>query len=181
MKPTVKIAFFFASFYMAFKIILFTQDLQHDENWRVMLIFGNMLFILLAVFFALRHQQKVDKGKETIFLHDFKLVLQSGVVYAVILGVFTFTYYKFIDPGYMEHLVELRMEGSEEFNLEAMGPEYPQGFTKEEIIQKELEASQMLYNPFGISALTTLGLLLMAIFYTFFLVILQRKVLSRLR
>lgn len=180
MRPTVRVALIFAACYIAFRLAIFSQNLQHDENWSIIVIFANMLFILLAVFFGLRAQRKIDRGTETIFLHDFKNVLQSGVVYALVIGIFTFAYYSWIDKEYLAQLIERGMQGQDGFDVAKMGEGYPQGFTNEEIIEKELAANQLLYSPSLISALTTLALFLLGTFYTIFLVILQRKVLSKL-
>lgn len=180
MKPTVRVALIFVACYMAVKIGVFAAGVQHEDIGSILPIFGNMLFILLAVFFGLRVAKKEDAGKPTIFLHDMKMAMQSAVTYTLLIGIFSYCYYRFIDVDFMNVKIDEFMANGEGFDAATLSPEQnPQGFTTEEIIEKERDAAAGFYNSAMQSSLTTLGTFLLGGLYSLIVVLFYRKVLTR--
>ena len=182
MKPTVKAALIFVAIYVAIKIVLFQSNLQHDDNWSMLGIFANMLFILLASFLGMVWHKRSEQNMESIFLSDMKIAMQGAMTYALLIGLFTYSYYSFIDTGHMDVRIDKIMTGFEDFDASTLTPEQnPTGLTTEQWIQKERDAAKDFYSPWLQSAITTLGLFVLGMIYALIITILYRRVFSKMQ
>lgn len=176
MRPPVKYALVFFSLFAIGKIILFQMGLQQQQYQ--MVILANLLFVLLAVFFALREITKTRGPEGVSFLADVKLGLQTAALYALLTASFVYVYYKWIDVEFLnsmqEHLITQVETAIENESI-------PKGTTKHQFLEDSARQAEMIYSPGSQFTITMIGLIMMGFIYSFFLTFLNRKVLSRFR
>src|SRR5690606_7317115 len=88
------------------KLILFKLDLDLQKN-AMYSAFFNLLVISVGTFFAVR-QFKIRAARPTKFQEDVKAGMRTAALYALLMTIFVFVYYSYIDAGFFTKMIESR-------------------------------------------------------------------------
>lgn len=191
MNRTYKIGLIAAFIYIIFELTVVFLGYNHDENVHVIAFGFNTLILLLAVAFSILSEfnLKLKEGKGVSLLHDIKSGLRTVSVYAVIISLFIFSYYNWIDPEYSEiraqqHIARTQHENFEEqakLKMEA-APEMYEGKSIEDLRDTNEAAIEMILTPSfkNIIPMTLFSLILLGMVYTFLITGLNRLLLAKL-
>lgn len=191
MNRTYKIGLIAAFIYIIFELTVVFLGYNHDENVHVIAFGFNTLILLLAVAFSILSEfnLKLKEGKGVSLLHDIKSGLRTVSVYAVIISLFIFSYYNWIDPEYSEiraqqHIARTQHENFEEqakLKMEA-APEMYEGKSIEDLRDTNEAAIKMILTPSfkNIIPMTLFSLILLGMVYTFLITGLNRLLLAKL-
>lgn len=97
--PTTRFAVFFALSACIFRLITFYGGWLTPKTAQYV-IFMHLLFILLAVFIAVRVNQNKEIDEQRKLGDDIKTGFKAGSIYSIITTAFVFVYFKFIDVNY---------------------------------------------------------------------------------
>lgn len=191
MNRTYKIGILAAIIYIVFELVIVLLGYNHDENVHVIAFGFNTFALLAAVTYSILSEFNIQrlKGKGVSLLHDIKSGLRTVSTYAVIISVFIFSYYNWIDPDYskiraQQHLARTQHENFEEqakLKMEA-APEMYEGKSIEDLRDTNEAAIEMILTPSfkNIIPMTLFSLILLGMVYTFFITGLNRLVLSKI-
>ncbi len=141
------IGLLFAVAGIAVKYIVFQASLPFEYG-----IYAYFLFILFALFFGMRKAMEVEG------YHGFGRLIKNGMkvasIYAVVVSIFTYIYYRFIDASFFTARIAERVLAAKE-----------QGMTEEqiEIIRSE---SSIVFSASTQSSLTLLGFMFAGLVYS---------------
>lgn len=131
------------------KMLVYLTNNQFTDIGRYA-IFLNILFIMSAVFLSIREFKK-SRGATSDYIEDFKIGMKAAAWYAILLSVFVYTYYSYIDSSYFPTLMESRMELAKEAGVD---------------VKQAKDTAVVVLNPFFQSTITLVGFLLMGAFYS---------------
>lgn len=191
MNRTYKIGIIAAVIYMAFEIAIVVLGYNHDENVHVIAFGLNTLILLLAVSYSILSEfnMKLREGKGVSLLHDIKSGLRTVSTYAVIISIFIFSYYNWIDPEYSKIRSQQHLERTQHENFEAQAklkmkaaPEMYEGKSIEDLRDTNEAAIEMILTPSfkSIIPMTLFSLTLLGMVYTFIITGLNRLVLAKI-
>ncbi len=178
MSAVLKYALLFSALWIIVRLTTFLGSFGEVYGY-VLLI--NPLFLLLAVTFGLRASKSQSKEASS-FLRDVKTGMKAGVLYALIVALFTFLYHRSIDPDFFEDrkekvIVSLKKEIEHREKLKEEEKEVPPGTID---IEQTRQSLNTMSSPFSVMTLTLLGLITLSIIYAMVVAALDRKVLSKL-
>lgn len=191
MNRTYKIGFVAAVIYIVFELAIVFLGYSHDENVHVFAFAFNTFALLAAVAFSILSEFNIQRAKGTgvSLLHDIKSGLRTVSVYAVMISVFIFTYYNWIDPEYPKIRAQQHLERTqnETFDKQAKlkmeaAPEMYEGKSIEDLRDTNEAAIDMILQPTfkNIIPITLFSLILLGMLYTFVITGLNRLVLAKL-
>lgn len=145
------------------------------------------LFLLLGAIFAGLFLTKKENDYEKVnALEDFKVAMQSGLVYTIIITGFVYVYHNQIDPSIKENFIDQR--------IAALHEEYPdeasykvlqandqkwETFSYDDFIENQEDQTESFTGSFFTSFFHLMVFFMFSIFYSFFVVIVLRKVILR--
>ena len=134
----------FAVFGMSARVLIYTTNWDRTVATQVY-----FLFLLLAVFFSIRAY--FVGNPESSFVQLFKVGARTSALFSLLVGGFTFLFYKLFDTTYFIGLVEARLD-------EARAKGYPIEDIEKMSANMESVFSLVLYIPLTIFLFTFLGL-----------------------
>jgi hypothetical protein len=145
-------------------------------------IFGLMASVSIGLYLHKR-KEGFDQGNA---LSDIKAAMSAGVPYALIVSVYMFLYYSYINPNFVNQLKKpmierlmLEISTDQKLNkLKKLNPEL-ETKSKAEIQKMGMENIEAQVNPKGTSILSLLGMTLMATIYSIIIAIIYRKILVK--
>jgi ABC-type multidrug transport system fused ATPase/permease subunit len=186
MKITIKAALVFALIWIIAVLSIYLMGYSIDLFLPVEL-FG--LFTLLGAIFTGLFLTKKEQGyDDRPALDDFKTAMQSGLLYTVIITVFIYFYHESIDPSIRENFAEERIAAIHTMYpdqeayavLQSNDPTWREKSFDDFIENQEIQAKSFLSPKF--TSLIHLFLLFMfSLFYSFFVMLVIRKVILRPR
>ena len=167
-----------AVLYIIIRVVLFYSGMNDDEYKYVVSL--NLLFIVAAISLALYANYK--SGKENAYFPDeMKIAMRAVSHYAIILTLFTYIFYAYIDAGFGQRKMDVfRYELEQTDYSEKPDTENPlivMELTKEEFIEKEMDKVAKFVSPFTQATLTLVGVIVAGLIYSLTLVFLRMKVL----
>lgn len=147
----------FAIFGMGTRFLVFILDL--DFSWAVQLYF---LFLLLAIFMGIR--ESVIQNRQQSFGALVKAGAQVGAVFSLLVAVFTYVFYRFVDTTFFEFMKEERMRDVVKIQPD---PE------KVEAYRANLD---LIFSANTQSLATLLGFMFMTVFFSLIVALLFKKV-----
>ncbi|MFB1021651.1 MAG: DUF4199 domain-containing protein [Vicingaceae bacterium] len=148
---------------MAMKMVIFAGNLQFTGYERIY-FFGNLFVIMIGVFLGIRLFKEMSETK-TGFIADVKAGIKVVGMYAVLMSLFVYVYYTFIDPNYFPTKIDSQMAA-----LESSGRA-----TGNELV-KSRETAQVILAPYFQSTITLILYLLLGAFYSSLITFFVRKV-----
>lgn len=184
MKTSVKYGIFFALIWIICVLCAFLAGRSID-----FFLISEILSLLLlvgAIFLGLFISKK-EKGYEKVnALEDFKVAMQAGLVYTIIVSGFIYIYHNQIDPSIKNNFIQQR--------LEALNAEYPdqetyealqevdskwKDFSYDDFIENNEDQASTFIGPFFTSLFHIMVLFMFSLFYSFFVMLVIRKVILR--
>jgi len=171
-------AILFAALYMIVRVVLFLSGMDDDQY--KYLVSLNLLFIVLAILLAMYNNYK--SGNEVVLFPDeMKVAMRTVSSYAIILTVFTFVYYSYIDEGFAQRKIDVfqyELEKEDYASLpDTENPLKTLGLTKEEFVEREVEKAATFLSPFSQATLTLVGIMVAGMVYSLVFVFLRIKLL----
>lgn len=145
------------------KLILFKLDLDLQKN-AMYSAFFNLLVISVGTFFAVR-QFKIRAARPTKFQEDVKAGMRTAALYALLMTIFVFVYYSYIDAGFFTKMIESR--------LAAARIAVEQG--QEIDLEKTREFGEFIFSPKTHSTITLFGFLVAGAIYSLLITVFMRK------
>jgi hypothetical protein len=191
MNRTYKIGLIAAVIYMVFELAIVFLGYSHNETVHVFAFGFNTFCLLGAVAYSILSEFNILRleGKGVSLLHDIKSGLRTVSVYAVVISMFIFSYYNWIDPVYPEIRAQQHLERTqhERFDEQAKlkmksAPEMYEGKSIEDLRDTNEAAIDMILKPSfkNIVPITLFSLILLGMVYTFVITGLNRLVLAKL-
>ena len=129
--------------------------LAPKEAWDNYVRLFYLLAFLIALFFGLRSFKK--RATRSDFTHDVKTGMKITSIFSLIISIFTWVYYKWIDPEYFANRISEAMSQAPEESIEAV----------------ETNVS-FIFNAFTHSTITLFGMMVIGFFYTLIVVLIMR-------
>jgi hypothetical protein len=120
------------------------------------------LFTIISTYYGL-YMQRQNSDEEFDYLMDFKGGAQGGAMFAFGTGVFTFVFYKFINPYFLENFDANRR--SEILDVLTQNGESAENIAK--VMENHQAMGEMIYAPLNWSVITIAALTFLAVFYGF--------------
>jgi hypothetical protein len=184
MKITIKIGLLFASIWILVKVIYHSIIVNSTDLKPVILT--NMFLLICAISVGLYLHKKQEGYKQGNALSDIKNGLTSGVIYTVMVSVFIFSYYSFINPEFNEHQIsEIKTEIKKELDrpeglkkIKASQDAF-EVMTKEQIYKELIKGPETLYTAKSTFFITMLSLLLLSTLFSILITVIYRTILFR--
>jgi magnesium-transporting ATPase (P-type) len=161
---------------------LFFYFLGWGENEYKYLVSINILFIIIVISLALFKQY--EPGAKTHFPRELKVAMRSVSIYALLLTVFVFIFFTWIDTQYFQSKLDFYRENLEATNYSNLpdteNPLKVLDLSKEDFIEREMEKVGRMNTPFAWSTLTLVGIMVVGLIYSVVLVFIRMKFLPRL-
>jgi hypothetical protein len=180
MRITVRTGIIAASTWILIKMVFFLLDLFNDSISVAVQL--NLLGLMVAISVGLYLQKRRDK-EETNAMVDLKNAMSAGVPYTIIVSIFIYFFYQYINPEYYQHQI-----AENEISIEKMindpiqlkkfqeQNEDAEVMTKEQIEQKLKENNRKGASAGFTATLSVLALLLVATLSSLLITIIYRKV-----
>jgi hypothetical protein len=169
-KATLKYGLLFAFIGIVVKLLLWNLGYNYDN---ATISGATYLFLLLlTIIFSLKEKKKNNK-EQSSFSEDFTYSMQSVGYFVLIISVFTFVYYSFIDVDFMQNKIDERIALATQMTEEDLSKISP--LSKEEFLKSEQNIVQTIFSPKIHTTLTLVGFLIIGVIYALVLTILFRK------
>jgi len=191
MNRTYKIGLIAAVIYMVFELAIVFLGYSHDENIHVLAFGFNTFALLGAVAYSILSEFNIErlKGEGVSLLHDIKSGLRTVSVYAVIISLFIFSYYNWIDPEYPKIRAQQHLDRTHHKQFDKLAklkmeaaPEMYEGKSVEDLRDTNEAAIEMILHPTFkiIVPITLFSLILLGMVYTFVITGLNRLLLAKI-
>ena len=184
MKTSVRFGIIFALIWIIFNMVLYYAELSQTAFNLGILVNLFLLMAAIAVgLFISKKEQKFAKGN---FIGDFKIALQSGIVYAILVSGFVYLYHEIIDPSIRESLVELRVKTLHEavpdaetyVQLQEDDPTW-RDKSYDDYIENQEDQFKSVFSSFSVFIAHLMGLTFFSMFFAFFVTLILRKIVLR--
>ncbi len=145
------------------------------------------LFTLLGAIFTGLFLTKKENGYEKVnALEDFKVAMQSGLIYTIIITAFVYIYHNNIDPSVKETFTQERIAKLHEqyptketyLELQANDPKW-ETFSYDDFIENQEDQIATFVGSFFTTLVHLMVHFMFSLFYSFFVMIVLRKVILR--
>lgn len=170
-----------AAFWIVLKMAVFFAGKSID--WFDFTVMANNFLLLSAVSLTIFFYKKSENFRDVPKVDDVKTGIFGGMVYTLVIVLFSYTYNANIDSSVLDSKVEQRIsqvkkaidtpEGFKaylEVNSEASK------YTREQIVERERESTQNFLNPKVSALILMMFFTLLTIFYAFFITLVIRKI-----
>ena len=167
----MKLPVILASLWLVIKIVLLQFGYPQDR-YGVML---NLLFVIFIVFTGVRKTQGLKEVVPMI-----KSAMRPAAVYVILVSIFIFIYYSFIDSTYLSSVFDNTIKDLEQAIVDAGGfEEFRKGLSGSTASTKEAYITEFrenaggmisLFSPYGRASIALMLLTFFALFYTLFTV-----------
>ena len=186
MSHAVKMGIIWAIIYIIIELTLITFNLHRNPMSRFIGFGSNTLCLLLAIGISIVKNFKKFKHQGLSLVSDLKTGITTGVVYALIISSFLFSYYKWIDPGYQESVKQQFHDfaDSQEFEEDAIDAKKIDKALSS-LSEKDLRDNAQINIDEMLSLKTVfpmslMALLMLSILYSFLVTAFNRMVLAKL-
>ena len=187
MKKSYQLGFFGALFYIAIELGVYFTGWNHHPMKHLIAFATSSLLLLISVTFSIVMGYQSVKHTFPSFILDLKNGIQTAAIYALIVAIFSFVYYKWIDDYAQvkkQQLLEMAMdeESMKKIAKEQIenNPAYYDGKSPEDLIDMQQENISANMSAGVIFPFTLFTQLLLGMIYTFLIMALNRLLLSKL-
>ncbi|HBH06087.1 MAG TPA: hypothetical protein DDX92_05760 [Flavobacteriales bacterium] len=152
---------------LAFVLRLLLDSFYLDWEWRV----SYLIFIVVIVVYLGIYSQRKQSNEYFTFVMDFKGGLTTGLLYALLLGIFTFSFYAFIHADFLQTIVDTR---AEEILEQASQNGWSEKKTKQ-LLDNFEQFAGLIYRPLNWSVLTVLAASIMSVIYASIFALIARN------
>ncbi len=187
MNHAIKTAIIWALIYIIAKLSVMLLGYNH-ENYSIFIGFAlNSMCLLLAIAIAIISNFNRHKHEGLSIVSDIKTGMKTGVIYAMLVATFLMSYYKWIDPEFLEINREMRLnyiespEGQQNLTEQfEQNPELYEGSSKEDVLDKEEETTKNILTANKVFLMTLISIIVLSIVYSFAISAFNRIVLSKI-
>lgn len=183
MKGYLRLPVYFAMAWFFIKLILFVAGMKDSLIPGIMV---NMLLLLASVAVGLFFKKKAENYADVNFLDDMKIAIKSGMAYVGLVTLFIFSFYKWVDPNYIQGLRDQKEKQVTEYlsddeNLKNAKEQNQnlQDLSREDIIDLQVEQATAVYSPFFTATFSILSMMTGVFINSLLVVFLFRNVLFR--
>lgn len=178
MKNTKAFILVSAALWVGLKLYFFMTGRQTEGLSYAVLL--NMLLLLAIVFIAIYLRHK-NAEEENHFLDDVRAGMKAGGYYIILIGLFSYVYYQYIDPAFLLDRIDERMmleqtRVNEHWAEMQAGEPSLQGMEPQSYLELASAKAHKLMSPHFMVIGGTLLLLISTIFYALASTLLLRKV-----
>lgn len=184
MKTTVKAGIFFSLIWIIVVLAAFLAG--YSVDFFLISELFSLLLLLGAIFTGLFLTKKENGYEKVNALDDFKLAMQSGLVYTILITGFVYVYHSYIDTSVKDQFVEQRIEQLHKmYPDEASYIELQKNDIKwkdksfDDFIENQEDQTRSFIGSFFTSLVHLMVLFMFSLFYSFFVMIVIRKVILR--
>lgn len=184
MKTSVKAGIFFSLIWIIVVLAVFLAGRSIDFFLISELL--SLLLLLGAVFTGLFLSKREKNYEKVNALDDFKVAMQAGVIYTIIITGFVYIYHNQIDVTIQNSFIDQRIEALHElYPDEASFVELQERDIKwadksyNDFIEQEEDQARSFIGPFFTSFFHLMVYFMFSLFYSFFVTIVIRKVILR--
>ena len=141
------------------KLSVYFNSLQFS-SFENATIFANIFVLMTGVFLGIRLFKSQQKEASS-YINDFKAGMRIAAVYALLMAIFLYIYYAYIDPAYFEIKLQKQLETAQ--NAENID------------LSKAKEMGEFILSPYFQSTVSLLGFLILGSFYSAIIAFLVRK------
>jgi amino acid transporter len=180
-QPAIRFALISALVWIAFKYVIFISG-KSIELFDFSVMANNFMLLLtvsLAIFFTKKNDGFPDVRKRD----DIKIGIKAGMIYTVVVVLFSYYYNANIDSSVLDERIAQRMEQLESaistdegLDLYRERNTQAQTLSREQIMLKEREATMNFLNPRVSALLLMMFFTLLTIFYSAFITLVIRKI-----
>lgn len=170
MKATLKYALIFSFASIIAKIIMWQKGLLETDATPSSMIY--LAALLISIFLSLNEVKTKEQTEPTSYFTDLKVAMRSVSYFTIIIAVFTFIYYKYIDWDFMYDRIAARVDAAEA--LELTKENNLRGLTKEEFVDSERKIAETIFSPSTHATITLMGFMLIGGIYSTLLTFLVR-------
>jgi len=184
MKTSVKVAFGISLVWIIVTLVIYLAGYSSEA-----FVFGimiNLFCLLISIALGLFFTKKENNYGESFFLEDFKISLQGGIVYTLIISGFIYVYHEYIDSSIKDALVENRIEALHKvYPDEASYKKLQEADAKwkdksfDDFIENQEDQTRGIISSFSVFVFHLMGLFIFSMFFAFFATIIMRKVILR--
>jgi len=184
MKTSVKVAFGISLVWIIVTLIIYLSGYSRQA-----FVFGimiNLFCLLISISLALFFTKKEKNYETSFFFDDFKIALQGGIVYALVISGFIYVYHEYIDSSIKDALVEDRIEALHKvypddasyLKLQAVDSKWKDK-SFDDFIENQEDQTRGIISSFSVFVFHLMGLFIFAMFFAFFATIIMRKIILR--
>lgn len=184
MKTSVKVAFGISMVWIIVTLIVFL--LGYSRQAFVFGIMINLFCLLVSISLALFFTKREKNYDESFFLDDFKIALQGGIVYALLISGFIYVYHEYIDSSIKDALVADRIEALHKvypdeasyLKLQAVDSKWKDK-SFDDFIENQEDQTRGIISSFSVFVFHLMGLFIFSMFFAFFATIIMRKIILK--
>tara|TARA_Y100001934_G_C12027161_1_gene619604 strand:+ start:122 stop:715 length:594 start_codon:yes stop_codon:yes gene_type:complete len=187
MNNAYKVGLVGSSIYIAFELLLVIIGWNHHHYAHVASFAFNSLCLLIIVAYSILTAYNKIKHTSPSLIEDIKNGLKTSSIYAIIISVFIFSYYQWIDPSYPEikkqQLLELTIQKEMSKIADEKMKENPDLYynkSKEDLIEMQQDNIIDIMEPSKVFPITLFSLLMLGMVFSFLITALNRAVLSKI-
>jgi len=147
---------------MSLRMLVFIQNWQFTK-WEYFYFFGNPLVMMTGIFVSIRLFKQLSKSK-TSFIADVKCGMKVAGMYSVLMALFAYLYYSYIDSDYLISKLNSQIQTAIE-----------NGATESNVI-KHRENGDFFLSAYFMSTVTLVGFIILGTFYSSLITFFVRKV-----
>lgn len=184
MKTSIKVALGIALIWIIINLIVFLAG--YSREFFTLGILFNIFLLLTSISLGLFLTKKEKNFAESIFLDDFKVAMQGGLIYTIIIAGFLYVYHEKIDTGIRQSLIGVKTKSLhdtypdvESFKvLQETNPEW-RDKNYDLYIEEQEDNIKGMYSSFSVFIFHMMALFIFSMFFSFFGTIIIRKVILR--
>ncbi len=142
-----------------------------DFDWRL-IVYVLLFAILFCCYSGIRKQRSMIESKDQLgILLDVKAGMRVGAFYALLMSIFSYIFYSWINPAFFPSLIESRADelragiDSSQTTPEEM----------EQIMTKFYEFSEFIFSAFQWATFTLFSLVFLSAFYSLIIALIAKK------
>ena len=140
-----------------------------DLDWELR-IYPILIVLIAAAYLGIR-EQRFNSSEELTYIMEWKAALRPTAVIAVIYSLFTFLFYKFIDPSFFAQLITRRKA---EIQATIDKNDTP-AEDAQMILENFDQMSSMIFTPLNWATFTMMGTIIFSLIFSALLVLLARQ------
>jgi len=186
MNQAIKLGIIWAIIYIIIEIALFAFNMHREPLARFIGFGSNTLCLLLAIGMSIVKNFNKFKHEGLSLVADLKTGIKTGVIYALMISTFLFSYYKWIDPGYQESVKQqfYAYSESDKFEEEAIDAKKNDGglatLSDKDLRDNAQTNIDEMLSIKTVFPMSLMALLMLSILYSFLVTGFNRLVLSKL-
>lgn len=184
MKTSVKSGIIFALLWII--IVLAAYLMGKSVQFFIPSELLNILLLLAAIFSGLFLTKKENNYEKVNAIEDFKIAMQSGIVYTIMITGFVYLYHSQIDLTIKDSLIEERIAALHEVypneaaykELQAVDDKWKEK-SFDDFIENEIIQTRTFIGSFYTTFFHLMILFMFSLFYSFFVSLIIRKIILR--